>query len=40
MIGAPSLMRLSVMQRLFGALALSLILIALLIWCLDGAGGL
>jgi hypothetical protein len=38
MIGAPSLMRLSAMQRLGGAFLLSGLLFALLIWCLNTAG--
>jgi ABC-type nickel/cobalt efflux system permease component RcnA len=38
MIGAPSLMRLSAMQRLGGACVLSGILFALLLWCLNTAG--
>ncbi|MCX7316844.1 MAG: hypothetical protein NTZ22_08450 [Hyphomicrobiales bacterium] len=38
MIGAPSLMRLSAMQRLGGACVLSGALFALLFWCLNTAG--
>lgn len=38
MIGAPSLLRLSAMQRLGGALLLSAALGGLLLWCLQSAG--